>query len=438
MHLLPDRVGRLLPSRDLDHLYAGVLADADELGPHFLDHVGALAAQEIEPRLDGGVRLRIELREGQRLQLGLHRVHADAFGERRVDLHRLARDPAAPLGVLHEMQRAHVVQPVGQLHQQHADVAADRQHQLAEILRLLGAVGLQLQPGQLGDAIDQPGDLAAEPRLDLRQLDRRILDHVVQQPGGDRGGIQPIARQDVGHRERMRDVGIAVVAALRAVRPLGQRIGGVDQPGVRLGIVARSLPPDCRTRPTGRRQVPCGTPPPPPHRQARRRGRGGRVPALPAPPAVMRGYRAAAAQLRLDRRLEVLGRHLFAFDGQGRRLFLGRHVLQAEDVLVGRDEVQHLLVRGLRLRRARQRLDQVLLDPAELDRLVGDLAQRDDGVLVVVAVDGQFLAAAQVARTLGGEQNELEAVRDLLDAIFDGDARHALSLQALGLGELWM
>ena len=64
-----------------------------------------------------------------------------------------------------------------------------------------------------------------------------------------------------------------------------------------------------------------------------------------------------------------------------------RDVLQAEDVLVGRDEVEHLLVRRLRLRRARQRLDQVLLDPAEVDRLLGDLAQRDDGVLVVVAVD---------------------------------------------------
>ena len=63
---------------------------------------------------------------------------------------------------LHEMQRAHVVQPVGELDQQHADVAAHRQHELAEILRLLGAVGLQFEPGQLGDAIDQAGDFLAE------------------------------------------------------------------------------------------------------------------------------------------------------------------------------------------------------------------------------------------------------------------------------------
>ena len=42
----------------------------------------------------------------------------------------------------------------------------------------------------------------------------------------------------------------------------------------------------------------------------------------------------------------------------------------------------------------------------------------------------QLLAAAQVAGALGGQQNQLEAVRDLLDAVFDGDARHARGLRA--------
>ncbi len=68
----------------------------------------------------------------------------------------------------------------------------------------------------------------------------------------------------------------------------------------------------------------------------------------------------------------------------------------------------------------------------QLDRLLGDFAQRDDRVLVVVAVERQFLAAAEVARALGGEQHQLEAVGNLLDAIFDGDARHALHSPAIG------
>jgi hypothetical protein len=102
----------------------------------------------------------------------------------------------------------------------------------------------------------------------------------------------------------------------------------------------------------------------------------------------------------------------------------------AEDVLVGRDEVQHLLVRRLGLRGAGQRFDQVLLELLQRDGLVGDLAERDHGVLVVVAIQGDLFAAGQVARALGGEQDQLEAVRDLLDAVFNGDTRHALKLRS--------
>ncbi len=177
--------------------------DIDQFDAHLIDHIGALAAQEVQAGLDGGVRLGVDLLKRQGLQLVLHLLHADAFGERGVNFHRFAGDAFAPRLVAHEMQGAHVVQAIGQLDQQHADVAAHRQHQLAEILRLLGAVGLQFQPGQLGDAIDEAGDFLAEPRLDFRQLDRRVLDHVMQQAGGDGGGIEPVARQDVGDGDGM-------------------------------------------------------------------------------------------------------------------------------------------------------------------------------------------------------------------------------------------
>jgi len=100
------------------------------------------------------------------------------------------------------------------LTQQYADVAAHGEDKLAEILRLLGAVRLQLQPRQLGHTIDQAGDFLAEPGFDLRQLDRRVLDDVVQQAGDDRGDIEPIAGQNLGYGDRMRNVGIAVVAPL--------------------------------------------------------------------------------------------------------------------------------------------------------------------------------------------------------------------------------
>ncbi len=70
----------------------GLPAHADQFAPHLLDDVGALAAQEVQPGLDGVERLLLQLGEGEVLQLGLDRVHADALGQGRVDLHRLARD----------------------------------------------------------------------------------------------------------------------------------------------------------------------------------------------------------------------------------------------------------------------------------------------------------------------------------------------------------
>ena len=142
LHLLPDREQRLLAPGDLDHVDATLLAHPGEFLAHLLDHIGALAPQEVQPGLDGFVRFRVQLREGQGLQLRLHRIHADAFGERRVDLHGFACDAPPPLRIGDVVQRPHVVQPVGELDQQHADVTTHCQHQLAEILRLLGAVGL--------------------------------------------------------------------------------------------------------------------------------------------------------------------------------------------------------------------------------------------------------------------------------------------------------
>ncbi len=67
-----------------------------------------------------------------------------------------------------------------------------------------------------------------------------------------------------------------------------------------------------------------------------------------------------------------------------------------------------------------------------LDLAVGDLAQRYHGVLVAVAIDQQVGAARNLAGPLRGEQDEVEPVGNLVDAIFDGDASHMpLPLQNL-------
>ena len=125
------------------------------------------AFEELQARLDRIPGIGIELSEGQILELVLEALHADAFGERRIDVHGLARDPAALFLRLDAVQGAHVVQPVGQLDQKHPDVLRHGQDQLAEILGVLGLLGLQLKTGQLGHAVDQTRDVPAEDLLDV-------------------------------------------------------------------------------------------------------------------------------------------------------------------------------------------------------------------------------------------------------------------------------
>ena len=71
-----------------------------------------------------------------------------------------------------------------------------------------------------------------------------------------------------------------------------------------------------------------------------------------------------------------------------------------------------------------QGMDEFLLEVLGRNRLFGDLTQRHDRVLVVVAVDGDLAAGGDHARAMAGEQNEIEAVFDLVDAIFDGHTGH--------------
>ena len=79
-----------------------------------------------------------------------------------------------------KLQRAHVVQAVGELDQEHARVVGDREQQLAEILGLLRVFGDEVELFELGQAIDQAADLLAEDLVDFRARDGGVFDRVVQ------------------------------------------------------------------------------------------------------------------------------------------------------------------------------------------------------------------------------------------------------------------
>ena len=105
------------------------------------------------------VALRVQGGEGEVLELPLDRVHAQPVGQRGEHLERLA-GLALLLGRRQEAQRAHVVQPVGELDDQHAGVARHRHDHLADRLGLGRIAELDLV--ELGHAVDQLRDLGAE------------------------------------------------------------------------------------------------------------------------------------------------------------------------------------------------------------------------------------------------------------------------------------
>ena len=178
------------------------------------DEVAALVDQLLQAPRDRGIGVRLQLAERQRLHLGHHLVHADALGERGVNIHRLAGDAAALVLRRDVMERAHVVQPVGELDQQHADVVAEREQEFAEVLGGPLVLRLGLDLAELGDAVDQPRDILAEQPLDLVGGRQRILDRVVEDGGGDGLVVELQVREDPRDLDRMAEIGVARSAQL--------------------------------------------------------------------------------------------------------------------------------------------------------------------------------------------------------------------------------
>ena len=68
---------------------------------------------------------------------------------------------------MHAAQRAHVVQAVCEFDEDDPQVAGHGQHELAETFRIGLHAGAELHLVQLGDTIDQVGNLLAELLLDV-------------------------------------------------------------------------------------------------------------------------------------------------------------------------------------------------------------------------------------------------------------------------------
>ena len=184
--------------------------------------------QILKPLGDGRVSVGAELAEGNVLQFLAEPMDADAPRQRRVNVHRLAGDALALFGIGDVVQRAHVVQPVGELDKQDAHVVSHGHDQLSEILRLFAGAGLQFDLRELGDAVDQTRDFVAEQLLDVVDGGVGVLDNIVQKRRRHGGRVGAQRRQDRGDRKRMIEIGIAGRARLAAMGLHRINIGAVQ------------------------------------------------------------------------------------------------------------------------------------------------------------------------------------------------------------------
>jgi len=78
-----------------------------------------------------------------------------------------------------------------------------------------------------------------------------------------------------------------------------------------------------------------------------------------------------------------------------------------------------------------QSLHESILQRLDADRHISDLAQGHDRILVVVSIQRQRRAGADVARPLRRNQNEFEPIGHPHYAIFDRHTRHGFRFQVI-------
>jgi len=132
------------------------------------------------------------------------------------------------------VDRAHVVQPVGQLDDQHPDVGPGRHDHLPDGLDL--GVRAVEGPVELGHAVDDQGHFAAERVAQLRHRVAGVLDRVVQQGRDQGGGVHAQLGQDLRDGQRMGDVRLAALAHLPPVHALGDVVRAAHQRPVAVAV----------------------------------------------------------------------------------------------------------------------------------------------------------------------------------------------------------
>ena len=225
-----------------------IRGNLDSARPREHEHV----AQHLDPTIDVGRvfgqltdHLRadlpgcdgLEVAKGKVRELAADPVDAQQARERCVDVCGLPRDSPLLRG-RHGLERAHVVDAIAQLDEQHADVAAHRHEQLSKADRLVLPPREVGHFAELGDSVDEQRDLAPEALGDLDHRQLRVLHGVMEDARDHAGSVETDPREHPCDPQRMHEVRVAALAHLSGVTALCQAVGlahGVD------GVVIEAL-----------------------------------------------------------------------------------------------------------------------------------------------------------------------------------------------------
>ena len=193
-----------------------------------LDHTGHLCKELLactltEHPADLLVAHRVKVMQAAVFQLFLHIQDAQTVGNRGIHLHGLAGFIAALL-FRPCITGAHIVQPVAQLNDHHAHIAAHGQQHLAQVFSLQFLNVRELDLGQLGHAVHQQGNFLAKGGFQVVQCSGSVLHHIVQQGRSNALGVHTKIQHQPCHSQRMADIRLAAAAAHPLVGSVGKVI----------------------------------------------------------------------------------------------------------------------------------------------------------------------------------------------------------------------
>ena len=167
----------------------------------------------------------VQVLKAEVFQLHLHAIDAKAVGDRGINIERLACDPPFFLG-RHRAERLHVVQAVGKLDEDDANVLDHREHHLAKTFSLRFRTAAKFNLIQFADAVDQQSHFAAELFGYVIQRYGCVFDGVMQNRGGDCLRVETHLRELLRDRNRVRNVGFTGFSRLSCVCRGAEFIGG--------------------------------------------------------------------------------------------------------------------------------------------------------------------------------------------------------------------